>query len=105
MVEARLVNDQNKTVAAMNAPLVSERYPSSQWMAGEIVRGEHDLPVPATLVPGRYQLQLTVTHQYGRQSGAGLTWACHVEPHGRHVVRQRSDLRIARVKDRQKRSE
>jgi hypothetical protein len=34
------------------------------------VRGEHDLPVPATLAPGRYQLQLTVYPQYhGRQSG------------------------------------
>ena len=70
MVEARLVNDRNKTVAAMSAPLVSERYPSSQWMAGEIVRGEHDLPVPATLAPGRYQLQLTVTSHDGRQPGA-----------------------------------
>ena len=60
MVKTRLVNDRDQTVTAMDAPLVSERYPSSQWMAGEIVRGEHDLPVPATLAPGRYQLQLAV---------------------------------------------
>ena len=60
MVKTRLVNDRDQTVATMDAPLVSERYPSSQWTAGEIVRGEHDLPVPATLAPGRYQLQLAV---------------------------------------------
>lgn len=85
MVKTRLVNDRDQTVATMNAPLVSERYPTSQWMAGEIVRGEHDLPVPAALAPGRYQLQLAVypSHRADQPSDwAGLGPVLVSQPDG-----------------------
>ncbi|MDH7487431.1 MAG: archaemetzincin family Zn-dependent metalloprotease [Anaerolineae bacterium] len=44
---------------SLNAPLVSEAYPTSRWQAGEVVRGEHDLLLPPDLRPGRYRLVLT----------------------------------------------
>ncbi|MCS6842846.1 MAG: glycosyltransferase family 39 protein [Caldilineales bacterium] len=55
---ARLVTPSGREVAAVSGPLVSEQYPTLSWSEGEIVRGEHDLLLPAYLQPGRYQLQL-----------------------------------------------
>jgi len=53
----RLLRGENE-VASVSGPLVSDLYPTLSWRAGEIVRGEHDLPLPDYLEPGRYQLQL-----------------------------------------------
>jgi mannosyltransferase len=55
---ARLVKDADTEVASVSGPLVSELYPTLNWQAGEMVRGEHDMQIPDYVAPGRYQLQL-----------------------------------------------
>jgi len=55
--------------AAVLAPLVSDRHPTSLWEKGEIVRGEHDLPLPADLRPGRYHVHLAVAPSDDATSG------------------------------------
>ena len=45
-------------MASVSGPLVSELYPTLNWQAGVIVRGEHDMLIPDYVGPGRYQLQL-----------------------------------------------
>lgn len=55
---ARLVQGADRELAAVSGPLVSELYPTLNWEAGEVVRGEHDMLLPDYLEPGRYQLQL-----------------------------------------------
>lgn len=55
---ARLVSGADTEVASVSGPLVSELYPTLNWLAGEIVRGEHDMLIPDYVRPGRYQLQL-----------------------------------------------
>jgi hypothetical protein len=69
MVTTRLVSPSGNTVAAVTAPLAQDSHPTSQWAAGEVVRGEHDLALPATLAPGRYQLQLAVHRDDARSIG------------------------------------
>ncbi len=55
---ARLVDSRGREAAAVSGPLVSELYPTLNWSAGEVARGEHDMQLPSYLQPGRYQLQL-----------------------------------------------
>ncbi|MEI2689680.1 MAG: glycosyltransferase family 39 protein [Anaerolineae bacterium] len=55
---ARLVKGADTEVASVSGPLVSELYPTLNWQAGEVVRGEHDMQIPDYVAPGRYQLQL-----------------------------------------------
>ncbi len=55
---ARLVSGADTEVASVSGPLVSELYPTLNWQAGEVVRGEHDMQIPDYVEPGRYQLQL-----------------------------------------------
>ena len=45
---------------ALSAPLVGDWYQTSQWHAGEIVRGEHDLQLPNDLRPGSYHLLVSL---------------------------------------------
>lgn len=53
------LNDSSgHTVASMQAPLVSETYDTTLWQENEIVRGEHDLTIPAELPPDTYRLSL-----------------------------------------------
>lgn len=54
----RLVSGADTEIAAVSGPLVSDLYPTLNWQAGEIVRGEHDMLIPDYVQPGRYQLQL-----------------------------------------------
>jgi hypothetical protein len=69
MTTARLLSPDGKTVAAVTTPLAQESYPTSQWAPGEVVRGEHDLVVPTTTAPGRYQLQIAVHGGDARSTG------------------------------------
>ena len=53
------LSDRNgRTVASLQAPLVSETYGTTLWQEGEIVRGEHDLELPVDLPPDDYRLSL-----------------------------------------------
>jgi hypothetical protein len=56
------LNDSNgNTAASMQAPLVSDSYGTTLWQEGEVVRGEHDMQIPADLPPGQYRLSLIMT--------------------------------------------
>lgn len=55
-----LLDGRGQAVADQASPLASDAYPTSRWQADEIVRGEHDLPLPLNLAPGRYNLRLTL---------------------------------------------
>jgi hypothetical protein len=54
----RLVRGNDQEVASVSGPLISDLYPTLNWEQGEVVRGEHDMLIPAYVEPGRYQLQL-----------------------------------------------
>jgi len=43
-------------------------YPTTLWRAREIVRDQHNLPLSADLLPGRYNLQVTVQRSPGGES-------------------------------------
>jgi 4-amino-4-deoxy-L-arabinose transferase-like glycosyltransferase len=58
-----------KGKAVVEADLVGEAYPTTQWTADEIVRGDHDLLVPSDLPPGEYPLFLTLLED-GRPLGS-----------------------------------
>jgi hypothetical protein len=60
LLTARLLDFGGEEKAALTAPLAGFRYPATQWTQGELVRGEHKLVLPATLMPGRYRLQLAI---------------------------------------------
>jgi len=55
-----LSDDSGEQVAELQAPLVAETYSTTLWEQGEIVRGEHDLLIPADLPPGTYRLSLVL---------------------------------------------
>ncbi len=58
--ELTLNDNSGKTVARLEGPLVSDTYPTTRWQRGEIVRGEHDLPLPPELPPDSYRLSLVL---------------------------------------------
>jgi mannosyltransferase len=65
------LTDSNGTpVANLSAPLVSDTYSTTMWQKDEIVRGEHDLQVPADLAPGTYRLSLTMLPDQDTEAGS-----------------------------------
>jgi 4-amino-4-deoxy-L-arabinose transferase-like glycosyltransferase len=56
-VALRLLDPGGQEVAAVTAPLAGA-YPTSRWQAGDVWRGQFDLPLPAGARPGRYRLQV-----------------------------------------------
>ncbi|PKO23201.1 MAG: hypothetical protein CVU38_05440 [Chloroflexi bacterium HGW-Chloroflexi-1] len=59
-----------ETVADLQAPLVADTYSTPLWEQGEIVRGEHDLSIPAELPPGAYRLSLILLPDTDTPAGA-----------------------------------
>jgi len=57
-------------VANLTAPLVSATYLSTLWQQDEIVRGEHDLLIPADLEPDTYRLSLTLLPDEETEAGS-----------------------------------
>jgi uncharacterized membrane protein len=55
-----LTDGAGRAVTSLRWPLVGETYPTTAWVQGEVVRGEHDLQLPADLTPGEYRLSLTM---------------------------------------------
>jgi hypothetical protein len=67
-----------RMVAKLRWPLVSELYPTTIWTKGEVVRGEHDLQLPADLYPGSYQLSLTMLPDDETEDGIAYLGAVEV---------------------------
>ena len=52
------------------------QYPALRWNAGEIIRDQHNLPLPTNLPVGRYSLHLSIQHPLrGQQIGPSLILA------------------------------
>lgn len=83
--ELTLVDGGGHPVATLQAPLVSDTYRTTMWQQGEIVRGEHDLQLPADLPPDTYRLSLVLlpdaeTPAGTAYLGAVKVWAPPVGP-------------------------
>ncbi|MGE5602601.1 MAG: glycosyltransferase family 39 protein [Nitrososphaerales archaeon] len=77
--ELSLTDATGKSVAELSAPLVSDTYSTTMWQKGEIVRGEHDLLIPADLRPDLYRLSLTLLPDQQTQAGIAYLGTVQVE--------------------------
>ena len=60
VVSLQLMDGQGKLAAQADNPPLDGHYPTSQWVAGEIVADPRTLPLPADLPPGTYELRAIV---------------------------------------------
>lgn len=74
-----LTDGAGQTVAELSAPLVSETYLTTMWQEGEIVRGEHDLQIPADLPPDTYRLSVTLLPDQDTEAGNAYLGTVRVE--------------------------
>jgi 4-amino-4-deoxy-L-arabinose transferase-like glycosyltransferase len=74
-----LSDSGGRTVASLQAPLVSETYGTTMWQEGEIVRGEHDLQLPADLPPDTYRLSLVLLPDAKTPAGTAYLGTVRVE--------------------------
>ena len=56
VVVVQLQDAAGAVVAGLEAQPLDGRYPTQEWIAGELVRDRHTLAVPADLAPGQYRL-------------------------------------------------
>lgn len=68
----QLVDEGDRIAAEETFPIANQSYPAIQWQAGEVVRSQHYLPVPAEASAGRHRLQLAVIDQEGMPLAAAL---------------------------------
>jgi mannosyltransferase len=66
-------------VTTLTAPLVSETYLTTLWQQDEIVRGEHDLLIPADLEPDSYRLSLTLLPDEITEAGSAYLGTVKVQ--------------------------
>jgi hypothetical protein len=78
-----LSDDSGHTVAKMQAPLVSDTYATTLWNRGEIVRGEHDLLIPAELPAETYRLSVILLPDTETPAGTAYLGAVKVTRPGR----------------------
>jgi len=69
VVSVETVDECGEIVAATILPPAAATYPASQWIAGEIVRGQHWFTLPADLDSGTYVLRLRLLEANGRPIG------------------------------------
>ncbi len=74
-----LSDADGRTVANLQAPLVSDIYPTTLWQKGEIVRGEHDLLLPADLAPDTYRLSLILLPDAETEAGTAYLGTVKVQ--------------------------
>ena len=76
MLQLNLQDQQGKTRLQHRTTVTSGQYPAPSWRAGEIIRDQHNLPLPYDLQPGRYRLTIAVAEsQSGRPIGSPQTLA------------------------------
>ncbi len=67
-----LVDDRGDAVTTWEASPSASAHPTGMWQAGEYLRGQHDLQLPGTLLPGQYVMQIALVSPEGeRQPLAG----------------------------------
>ena len=68
-MDLTLTDRDGAIVSQLQAPLAGETYPTQLWDKDEIVRGDHDLLLPADLAPGSYRLSLTLLPDFDTPAG------------------------------------
>ena len=76
-MDLTLTDRDGVIVSQLQAPLAGETYPTRLWDQNEIVRGDHDLLLPADLPPGQYRLSLTLLPDFN--TSAGTTYLGEIE--------------------------
>lgn len=74
-----LSDASGRTVANLQAPLVSDIYSTTLWQQSEIVRGEHDLLLPSDLSPDTYRLSLILLPDAETEAGAAYLGTVRVQ--------------------------
>ena len=72
-------DNSGQPVTDLQAPLVGPTYSTTLWELQEIVRGEHDLTLPADLPPGTYRLSLTLLPDTNTPAGVTYLGTVKVE--------------------------
>jgi 4-amino-4-deoxy-L-arabinose transferase-like glycosyltransferase len=78
-----MTDNAGHVVAELQAPLVGPAYSTTLWEAQEIVRGEHDLALPANLSPDTYRLSLTLLPDTNTPAGSAYLGTVRVEKPGK----------------------
>jgi mannosyltransferase len=64
-----LSDGAGQIVASLVAPLAGPTYATTLWQQQEVVRGEHDLPIPGNLPPDTYRLSLVLLPDAETEAG------------------------------------
>jgi hypothetical protein len=74
-----LTDASGKSVAELTAPLVSSTYLTTMWQKDEVVRGEHDLLIPAELPADTYRLSLALFPDEQTEAGSAYLGIVRVQ--------------------------
>ena len=82
-----LILPDGKVLANWKRPLVADAAPTSVWLAGQFLRGPHQLSLPGQVAPGEYDLRLKVLDPQGQALSSsdsdgpkGLDWLLPWQP-------------------------
>jgi hypothetical protein len=79
LVHLSLLDREGREQVALTAPPVAG-YPTGQWQAGDVWRGQFDLPLPAKLPAGVYRLRVQAQPPDGAPPEAFLSKALRIAP-------------------------
>jgi len=97
-VSVQVLNKNGGIVSATILPLAAKFYPASEWIAGEIVQGQHWLTLPANLDSDAYTLRLELldisTRPVGKPVSFGQTGQVTVISPERHMAIPSMEYRL-----------
>ncbi len=73
VLSAEVLDGDGQATAQVILPLAAAAYPTSRWVADEIVRGQHWLTLPADLESGAYTLSLRLLDEAGSSAGIPIS--------------------------------
>lgn len=70
----QMLDIDGRIVTETTLPPATASYPTSRWMAGEVVQGQHTFTLPAALESGRYTLRFQLLGADGQPTGEPVSW-------------------------------